>query len=88
MRNLHKYILKVFQQKFLLTIYLHKIQFTVVPDYMKKSSKLTITRSHLLNETTATILRPFSRTTRVSWCQKKASSGLYGAREDNMRQTH
>jgi len=31
----------------------------------------------------------FSETTRVSWCQKKASSGLYGARtmEDNKRQT-
>jgi len=26
---------------------------------------------------------PFSGTTRVSWCQKKSSSGLYGAREDN-----
>jgi len=31
---------------------------------------------------------PFSRTTQVSRCQKKASSGLYGAREDNKRQTH
>jgi len=31
---------------------------------------------------------PFSVTTRVSWCQKKSSSGLHGAREDNMRQTH
>ena len=31
---------------------------------------------------------PFSITTRVSWCQKKSSSGLHGAREDNMRQTH
>ena len=29
---------------------------------------------------------PFSATTRVSWCQKKCSSGLYGARGDN-RQT-
>ena len=26
---------------------------------------------------------PFSRTTRVSLCQKKTSSGLYGAREDD-----
>jgi len=26
---------------------------------------------------------PFSRTTRVSQCQKKSSFGLYGAREDN-----
>jgi len=25
----------------------------------------------------------FSGTTRVSWCQKKSSCGLYGAREDN-----
>jgi len=31
---------------------------------------------------------PFSGTTRVSRCQKKAYSGLYGAREDNNRQTH
>ena len=31
---------------------------------------------------------PFSGTTRVSQCQKKASSGFYGAREDNKRQTH
>jgi len=30
----------------------------------------------------------FSGTTRVSQCQKKASSGLYSAREDNKRQTH
>ena len=30
---------------------------------------------------------PFPGTNRVSWCQKKASSGLYGAREDNKRQT-
>jgi len=30
---------------------------------------------------------PFSETNRVSWCQKKASSGLYGAREDK-RQTY
>ena len=38
--------------------------------------------------TTTTVLRPFSRTIRLSWCQKKASSGLYGAREDNKRQAH
>jgi len=31
---------------------------------------------------------PFSGITQVSQCQKKASSGLYGAREDNKRQTH
>jgi len=31
---------------------------------------------------------PFSGTTRVSRCQKKASSGRYGARENNKRQTH
>jgi len=31
---------------------------------------------------------PVSGTTRVSRCHKKASSGLYGAREDNKRQTH
>jgi len=31
---------------------------------------------------------PFFGTTRVSRCQKNASSGLYGAREDNKRQTH
>ena len=31
---------------------------------------------------------PLSGTTRVSRCQKKASSGLHGAREDNKRQTH
>jgi len=31
---------------------------------------------------------PFSGTIQVSRCQKKASSGLYGAREDNKRQTH
>ena len=31
---------------------------------------------------------PISRTTQVSWCQKKASSGFYGARENNKRQTH
>ena len=30
---------------------------------------------------------PFSRTTRVSRCQKR-TSGLYGAREDYQRQTH
>jgi len=30
---------------------------------------------------------PFSRTTQVSQCPKKASSGLYGPREDNKRQT-
>ena len=30
----------------------------------------------------------FSGTTWVSWCQKKDSSGHYGAREDNKRQTH
>jgi len=30
----------------------------------------------------------FSGTTWVSQCQKKASSGLYGARKDNKRQTH
>jgi len=30
----------------------------------------------------------FSGTTRVSRCQKKASSGLCGVREDNKRQTH
>jgi len=28
-------------------------------------------------------LQPFSETTQVSRCQKKSSSGLYGAREDN-----
>jgi len=31
---------------------------------------------------------PFSGTTQVSRCQKKACSGLYGAREDNKWQTH
>jgi len=31
---------------------------------------------------------PFSGTTQVSWCHKKASSGLYGVKEDNKRQTH
>jgi len=31
---------------------------------------------------------PFSWASRVSRCQKKASSWLYGAREDNKRQTH
>jgi len=31
---------------------------------------------------------PFSGTTQVSQCQKKASSGLFGAREHNKRQTH
>jgi len=30
---------------------------------------------------------PFSWTTRASQCQKR-SSGLYGAREDQQRQTH
>ena len=35
-----------------------------------------------------TILWHFSGTTRVSRCQKKVSSGLYGAREDNKTQTH
>jgi len=30
----------------------------------------------------------FSGITWVSQCQKKASSGLYGAREDNKKQTH
>jgi len=30
---------------------------------------------------TTTVFGPFSRTTWVSWCQKK-TSGLYGARED------
>jgi len=30
---------------------------------------------------TTTILRPFFRDHRVSWCQKR-TSGLYGARED------
>jgi len=30
----------------------------------------------------------FSGMMRVSQCQKKASSGLYGAREDNKRLTH
>jgi len=31
---------------------------------------------------------PFSRTIRVSRSQKKASSGIHRAREDNKRQTH
>jgi len=31
---------------------------------------------------------PFSWTTRVSRCEKKAFSGLYGAWEDNKMQTH
>jgi len=31
--------------------------------------------------THTTVLRPFSGTTLVSWCQKR-TSGLYGARED------
>jgi len=31
---------------------------------------------------------PFSGTTWVSQCQKIASSGLYGAREENKRQTN
>ena len=34
---------------------------------------------------TTTVYGPFSQTTLVSRCQKKASSGLYGAREDNKR---
>jgi len=38
--------------------------------------------------TMTTILQCFSRTIRLSWCQKKAPSGLYGTREDNKRQTH
>jgi len=35
-----------------------------------------------LDTHTHNLLRPFSRTTQLSLCQKK-SSGLYGAREDN-----
>jgi len=31
---------------------------------------------------------PFSSTIQVSQCQKKSSSGFYGAREDKQRQTH
>jgi len=35
------------------------------------------------------VLRPFSGTTRVSWCQKKSSFGFYGARGDRyQRQTN
>jgi len=37
---------------------------------------------------TTAVLWPFSGATWVSWCQKKASSGLHGAREDNKRQGH
>jgi len=36
---------------------------------------------------TTTVIWPFSRTTRVSRCQKR-TSGLYGARVDLQRQTH
>jgi len=36
--------------------------------------------------TTTTVLRPFSGTTRVSRCQRR-TSGFYGAREDQQRQT-
>ena len=41
------------------------------------------------SQNTYNCLWPFSGTTRVSRCQKKSSSGLYGAREDNRgRHTH
>ena len=46
----------------------------------------------MMNYNHTTTPRPFygtySETTRVSQCQKEVSSGLYGAREDNKRQTH
>ena len=40
---------------------------------------------HLVRHThtdTQPFYGPFSGTTRVSWCQKKFSSGLYGAKGD------
>jgi len=37
---------------------------------------------HTHTQTHTTILRPFFGTILVSWCQKKASSGLHGARRD------
>jgi len=37
---------------------------------------------------TTTIYGRFSGTIQVRWCQKKAPSEFYGAREDNKRQTH
>ena len=37
--------------------------------------------------THTTVLQPFSGTMQVSRCQKKKSSGLYGAREDNRADT-
>jgi len=47
------------------------------------TSEVEIYKAH----THKTILQRFSGITRVSRCQKKAPSGLHGAREDK-RQTH
>ena len=42
-----------------------------------RPQKITTSHTH-----TQLFYDPFSRTTQVSWCQKKTSSGLYGARGD------
>jgi len=49
---------------------------------------MTTGNMHRNHTTTTTVLWPFFGTNKVSRCQKKASSGLYGATEDNMSQTH
>jgi len=42
---------------------------------------LAVTHLHCPNQTTTTVLRPFSGSTRVSQCQMR-TSGRYGASKD------
>ena len=54
---------------------------------LRQLTSVTLTHTHTHTHTHQ-FYDPFSSTIQVSQCQKKSSSGFYGAREDKQRQTH
>jgi len=61
---------------------IHKLKNTEGLNPHTKHNNSAIHKYHIITlPTTTTVLRPFFRESRVSWCQKR-TSGLYGARED------
>jgi len=87
-------ILKTYDQQFTLTtkkslliifnawLYVSVINFRIIIIIIIIiKNNWIISTHHLLHHHTTSVLRPFSGTTQVSWCQKR-TSGLYGAGKD------
>jgi len=61
--------------------------FTFCSSLLQPTQSIPVKRVHTHINTHTIVLQPFSWTTRVSQCQKKSSSGLYGASGD-MKSRH